>query len=64
MSTGNVPATFQSIESREDVVLDPDNFLREMVTKSKKELPSEGDHKYRPLTLVLAVLYRCAGGWN
>ena len=34
------------------------NF-REMVSKSKKEV-GEGDHKYRPLTLVLAVLYRCS----
>ena len=28
------------------------------MSKSKKEV-GEGDHKYRPLTLVLAVLYRC-----
>ena len=34
------------------------NNFREMVSKSKKEV-GEGDHKYRPLTLVLAVLYRC-----
>ena len=39
----------------------PNNFIREMVAKSKKEVPSEGDNKYRPLTLVLAVLYRCDG---
>ena len=39
----------------------PNNFIREMVAKSKKEVPSEGDNKYRPLTLVLAVLYRCYG---
>ena len=28
------------------------------MSKSKKEV-SEGDNKYRPLALVLAVLYRC-----
>jgi len=32
-------------------------IYREMVSKSKQEV-GEGDHKYRPLTLVLAVLYR------
>jgi len=33
------------------------DIYREMVSKSKKEV-GEGDNKYRPLTLVLAVLYR------
>ena len=36
---------------------------REMVSKSKKEV-SEGDNKYRPLALVLAVLYRCYLTWR
>ena len=36
---------------------------REMVSKSKKEV-SEGDNKYRPLALVLAVLYRCYMTWR
>ena len=34
------------------------DFLREM-SKSRKDVVDEGDHKYRPLALVLAVLYRC-----
>ena len=35
-----------------------EDFLREM-SKSRKDVVDEGDHKYRPLALVLAVLYRC-----